>query len=126
MVASGFLAGALIKTRFAPPLLMCSSALSRLVKNPVDSRTTSTPRSFHGSFAGIALFQDLNLVAADDDVLVVVADLAVEFAVDRIPFQQMGEGMGVGEIVDRANAFDVALRHGAKTLRPMRPKPLMP
>ena len=40
---------------------------------------------------------------------VVVADLAVEFAVDRVPFQQMREGVGVGQIVDRDDAFDVAL-----------------
>ena len=46
---------------------------------------------------------------ADDDVLVVVADLAVEFPVDRVPLEQMRERVGVGEIVDRADAFDVAL-----------------
>jgi len=28
---------------------------------------------------------------------------------DRIPFQQMREGAGVGKIIDRADAFDVAL-----------------
>jgi len=49
-VASGFFAGALINTRFAPALLMCSSALSRAVKKPVDSRTTSTSNFFHGRF----------------------------------------------------------------------------
>src|SRR5215203_1040439 len=31
---------------------MCFAALSRSVNNPVDSNTTSTPRSFHGSCAG--------------------------------------------------------------------------
>src|SRR2546423_1337595 len=41
IVASGFFAGALMRTRFAPAL-MCRSALSRLVKKPVDSSTTST------------------------------------------------------------------------------------
>jgi len=33
MVASGFLAGALMSTRLAPALLICNSALSRLVEN---------------------------------------------------------------------------------------------
>jgi len=35
IVTSGFFAGALINTRFAPAF-KCSSALSRLVKKPVD------------------------------------------------------------------------------------------
>src|SRR5947208_12031892 len=48
IVTSGSFAGALIKTRFAPALLKCSSALSRLVNNPVDSSTTSTSSFFHG------------------------------------------------------------------------------
>src|SRR5437764_4799195 len=51
IVTSGFFAGALINTLFAPALLKCGSALSRLVKNPVDSRTTSTSNFFHGKFA---------------------------------------------------------------------------
>jgi hypothetical protein len=44
-----------------------------------------------------------------DDVLLVKADLAIEFSMDRIPFQQMRERAGVRKIIDRANAFDVAL-----------------
>src|SRR5439155_1580582 len=123
MVASGFLAGALMSTRLAPALI-CSSALSRLVKNPVDSNTTSTPKSFQGNFPGsrslriqdsnsqlprVAFLENSNLVTANDDVLLVVTDLPVEFPVDRIPFQQMRERVGVGQIIDRADAFNVAL-----------------
>ena len=117
MVASGFFAGALIRTFFAPPAKW-SSAFSRLVKNPVDSRTTSTPRSFHGSLRRVALFQDPDLLTADDDVLGVVADLAVEFPMDGVPLEQMREGMGVGEIVDRADLRDLVLRHGAQDVAP--------
>ena len=52
MVASILpLAGAEISTFFAPPCT-CSDAFSWLAKKPVHSMTTSTPRSFHGSFAG--------------------------------------------------------------------------
>ncbi len=126
MVTSGFFAGALIRTRFAPPLVICSSALSRLVKKPVDSRTTSTPKSFQGKLAGIRSFKILILWPRTMMFCVVVTDLAVEFAVDRIPFQQVCESEGVGQIVDRADAFDVALCIARRTLRPMRPKPLMP
>src|SRR4051794_34397258 len=51
IVMSGSVAGAEITTFFAPAS-RCLAASSRLVKKPVDSSTTSTPRSLHGSFAG--------------------------------------------------------------------------
>src|SRR6266545_591732 len=50
-VMSSFLAGAEMITFLAPPS-MCLRASSALVKNPVDSSTMSTPRSFQGSLAG--------------------------------------------------------------------------
>jgi hypothetical protein len=50
-VRSGSVAGAEMTTFFAPAS-RCLVAPSRLVKMPVDSTTTSTPRSFHGSSAG--------------------------------------------------------------------------
>src|SRR5439155_22940891 len=58
--------------------------------------------------------EDLNLVAADDDVLFVEADFAVEFAMDRVPLEKMRECFGVGEIVDCANVADLFLRHRAQ------------
>src|SRR4051812_9482953 len=67
-----------------------------------------------GEIAWIALLQDLNFVPADNDVFGIVTDLTVEFTVDRVPFQEMGESVGVGEIVDGSNVFDVALFHCAK------------
>ena len=51
MVTSSSLAGAEMMTFLAPPL-RCRAASSRLVKRPVDSMTTSTPRSPQGSWAG--------------------------------------------------------------------------
>src|SRR5205823_14082865 len=62
----------------------------------------------------IALLQNLNFVAAYDDILVIVSDFAVEFAVHRIPFQQMSEGVRVSEIIDGEDLLDLFLRHGAK------------
>ncbi len=50
-MASGSVAGAEITTFFAPPA-RCLAAFSRSVKRPVDSSTTSTPSSPHGSTAG--------------------------------------------------------------------------
>jgi hypothetical protein len=51
MVMSSSLAGAEMIT-FRAPLLRWRAASSRLVKRPVDSITTSTPRSPQGSWAG--------------------------------------------------------------------------
>ena len=50
-VMSGSVAGAEMITFFAPAS-RCFCADARSVKNPVDSITTSTPRSPHGRFAG--------------------------------------------------------------------------
>jgi hypothetical protein len=57
-------------------------------------------------------------VAPDNDVLVIVTDLAVEFAVHGIPFEQMGQCVGVSKIVYRANALDLFLLHRAKNVAP--------
>ena len=48
---SSFLAGAEMTT-FLAPASRWAAALSRSVKKPVDSMTTSTPRSPHGSLPG--------------------------------------------------------------------------
>ena len=50
-VTSGSFAGADIITHFAPAS-RCFEADALSVNLPVDSRTTSTPRLFHGSFSG--------------------------------------------------------------------------
>ncbi len=50
-VASAPVAGAEMMTRGAPASRW-AAALSRSVKNPVDSTTTSTPKSPHGSSLG--------------------------------------------------------------------------
>src|SRR3954466_1012123 len=50
-VTSGYVAGAEMMT-FLAPASRCLAASARLVKKPVDSITTSTPRSPHGSAPG--------------------------------------------------------------------------
>src|ERR687894_63554 len=52
MVRSSPVAGAEMTTFLAPPASTCLRASSALVKKPVDSTTTSTPRSPHGRLAG--------------------------------------------------------------------------
>src|SRR6266480_5358922 len=44
----------------------------------------------------------------------IVTDLAVEFAMHRIPFEQMRQSMRVSEIVDGEDLLDLFLCHGAK------------
>src|SRR5918998_6057898 len=51
-VRSSPLAGAEMITFLAPPSSMCLRASAALVKKPVDSSTTSTPKSPHGSAPG--------------------------------------------------------------------------
>ena len=65
----GALGGAVTMTFFAPAS-MCFAAPSRAVKMPVDSNTTCTPRSFHGSCAG-SFTEDLELFSVDRDAIVV-------------------------------------------------------
>ena len=58
MVTSSFLAGALMRT-FLAPAAMWAWAFSASVKRPVDSITISTPRSFHGRWAGSLTWRTL-------------------------------------------------------------------
>ena len=51
---------------------------------------------------------------AHDDVLRVVADLAVETTVRAVPFEQVGQGRGVRQVVDGRNLLDLGLAHGAQ------------
>src|SRR4051794_37621435 len=121
---SGSVAGAEITTFFAPAS-RCLAASSRLVKKPVDSSTTSAPRSRHGRAARsrsaralrrapaprgaarprprgrVALGQALEAVAVDDDVVAVELDGARVRPEDRVVLEQMGERLGVRQVVDR-------------------------
>ena len=56
---SSFLAGAEMMTFLAPPS-MCACACSPATKMPVDSITTSAPRSPHGSALGSRSASALN------------------------------------------------------------------
>src|SRR5436309_14545755 len=45
--------------------------------------------------------QDLDGPAVDDQVVVLGLDRDIQHAVDRIVLEQVGEGLGVGQVVDR-------------------------
>ena len=100
MVMSSPLAGAEMITFFAPAS-RCFAAWSRSVKRPVDSSTMSTPRSFHGSLAGILLGEHAHPVAVDDERVARGLHRALEAAVHRVVLEQVRQRLRVGEVVHR-------------------------
>ena len=55
--------------------------------------------------------QDLELVVVDGDPVALGGDVGLQVAEDRVVLQQVGEGVGRGEIVHRDDV-DVAVAHG--------------
>ena len=99
-VRSGSVAGAEMTTFFAPAS-RCFCAPSRLVKIPVDSIATSTPRSPHGSCGRIPLGEERDLLAADADDAVAGLDRRVERAEHRVVLEQVRHRRRVAEVVRR-------------------------
>ena len=97
---SGPFAGA-VMTTFLAPAVTCLAASSRLVKSPVDSKTTSTPRSFHGSCAGSRSDSTLNSSPSTADAVASGLDARLQVAEHRVVLEQVGERLGAGQIVDR-------------------------
>ena len=96
----GIVAGAEITTFFAPAS-MCFCASSRFVKKPVDSSTTSTPRSPHGSAAGSRSASIL--ISTSPALIIAVLRLHVlaERAEHRVVLEQVRHRLRVAEVVRR-------------------------
>ena len=94
------LAGAEIITFLAPPLSMCARALAASVNRPVDSTTTSTPRSRHGSFPGSRSASTLYAFAVDIHGAVARADVAVVRSVVAVVLEEVRALCRAGQIVD--------------------------
>ena len=107
-VTSGSFAGAETITFFAPAS-RCLAASARARKRPVDSITTSTPSSSHGSRAGSLSIGVTISAAVDDDRSVDRLDRAGEAAVDGVVLEQLGEHRRIGDVVDR-DPLDVGAR----------------
>ena len=71
------------------------------VKKPVDSSTTSTPRSPQGRFAGSRSRQHLHLLAAGADDAVAERHLAGERAHRGVVLEEVRHRLRVAEVVDR-------------------------
>ena len=121
MVMSSPFAGAEMMTFFAPPS-MCLRRIGRAsVKRPVDSSTMSTPRSFHGSFAGS--FSAKTLISSPSTVIAVGVGARRRrryVAVHRVVLEEVRERLRVGEVVhgDEVEVGDALLLRGAEDLPP--------
>ena len=125
-MTSSFLAGALMSTFLAPPS-RCAGGLggvgedARGLDDDVDAQVA--PRQV----GRVALAEDLDLLAVDDQRVLGVLDGAVEGAVGGVVLEEQGVQLDRHEVVDGDD-----LRVGVRSMRalsdwrPMRPKPLMP
>ena len=57
---------------------------------------------------GVALGEDLDLLAVDGDEVVAVGDFVLEVAEDRVVLEQVGQGGRAGQVVD-GNKFDLGI-----------------
>src|SRR6266571_4388388 len=126
IVMSSFLAGAEMITFFAPPA-MCALAFSASVNSPVDSSTTSAPRSRHGSLLGSRSTSTLNVWPPT-------------LISSALAFTSCGSRPRMLSYLSRCASTALSVRSltptswmsaprasaARKKLRPIRPKPLMP
>src|SRR3954447_119745 len=125
-VRSSFFAGAEMSTFLAPPST-CARALAASVKRPVDSMTTSAPRSPHGSAEG----------SRSSNALMLLPATVMSFSVyDTSPgsrpriesyFSRWARLLlSVRSLTPTTSMSAPDASAARKKLRPMRPKPLMP
>src|ERR1700722_11756034 len=128
IVMSSSLAGAEMMTFFAPAS-MCARALGPVVKMPVDSITTSTPRSPHGSLAGsrsARILIDLSptwMVSPDTDTWYGSVPTMVSYLSRCAMVATSPRSFAATISMPRSPSAALAAR---QKLRPMRPNPLIP
>src|SRR6478736_3984888 len=124
-VMSGFFVGAVITTFFAPAV-MCLAALSRSVKMPVDSNTTSTPSAFHGSCAGSFIDRTWN-----SSPPTVIRSPVAEMSAFRLPriesyLRRCASVFASVRSLTATMSIPLSPMAARMMLRPMRPNPLIP
>src|SRR3954463_5793674 len=125
-VASAPVAGAEMITRGAPASRW-AAALSRSVKMPVDSMTTSTLRSPHGSAFGSRSANPFMLVdpTAMPSPVTLTSSSRTPWVLSYFRRWALISGE-VRSLTATTSTSAPALRAARKKFRPMRPKPLMP
>src|SRR5580765_4487202 len=124
-VRSGLFAGAVITTRLAPAV-RCFAASSRLVKRPVDSKTTSTPRSFHGSCAGSRSERTLNASPSTEMPSPDTSTFAYRLPSTESYFNKCARVAALVRSFTATKSMFASPSAARMMLRPMRPNPLMP
>src|SRR5436190_7743988 len=122
---SGPFAGAVMTTFFAPAA-RCFAASSRLVKRPVDSNTTSTPRSFHGSCAGSRTDSTLNSSPSTAIVSPPASTFACRLPSTESYFSRCASVCAFVRSLTATKSMFVSPSAARMMFRPMRPNPLMP
>src|ERR1700746_3219621 len=122
------LAGAEMMTFFAPAS-MCARAAGPVVNRPVDSITTSTPRSPHGSLAGsrsARIWMDLAptwMVSPDTDTSYGSVPMTLSYLSRCAIVVTSPRSFAATISMPRSPSEALAAR---QKLRPIRPKPLIP
>src|SRR5215471_19754130 len=124
-VRSGLLAGAVITT-FLAPAVRCFAASSRLVNRPVDSNTTSTPRSFQGSCAGSRIDRTLKLSPSTAMPSPETSTFACRLPSTESYFNRCASVAALVRSLTATKSIPLSPSAARMMLRPMRPNPLMP
>src|SRR3954451_3471729 len=125
-VTSSPLAGAEISTFFAPAS-RCFAAFSRSVKKPVDSMTTSTPRSPQGSAPGSRSASTLSsLPSTSSPASVASTSPGYRPRIESYLSSWASVLESVRSLTATHSTSAFAACAARNTLRPMRPKPLIP
>ena len=125
-VTSGSLAGAEMIT-FLAPAARCLAASSRAVKKPVDSITTSTPRSAQGSAAGSRSERTLiSLPSTEIEPSPASTSPGKRPRIESYLSRWARVAGSVRSLTATNSRSAPAACAARKTLRPIRPKPLMP
>src|SRR3954471_21316023 len=111
---------------FEAPAARCFEAPSRLVKKPVDSSTTSAPRSFHGRLAGsrsasTRISSPFTTMPASDASTWPLKRPSTESYLRRCA----SVFASVRSLMATMSSFTPRASAARKKLRPIRPKPLM-
>src|SRR3954471_2765195 len=127
IVMSSSVAGAEMMTFLAPPASTCSRASAALVKKPVDSTTTSTPRSPQGRLAGSRSDSTFIVLPA-----ILMPSPSAPTSSDSLPrmlsyLSRCARTSGLVRSLTATISMSWPLAAAARQkFRPMRPNPLMP
>src|SRR6185436_13458533 len=108
------------------PAARCFAAASRSVNSPVDSKTTSTPRSFQGSCAGSRSDSTLNSSPSTEMLSSLASTLACRLPSTESYLSRCASVCALVRSLMATKSMFLSPSAARMMFRPMRPKPLMP